>query len=279
MAHRTRSDRYAYYLTRAAQATWHGLRPSAVAGRLRGPRVLLNSIPKSGTHLLERALEHFPWMRHDVRRTVVDWHELSPHSRRRLARLGRGQFALAHLPWLEGLPELLERRQIRTVFMVRDPRDVLLSFCNYVTEINLTHPAHTHFAALPDHAARLSEAMRGVKGLVAPIEQLLERFEPWLSAPGVAVVRFEELVGPQGGGNPERQLAAIGRIAEFLGIELSEADVRAVADAAYSTRSSTFRSGRTGQWRQHFRPDQVAELKQRAGELLVRYGYETDLRW
>ncbi len=40
-----------------------GLLPSAIIGRLTGPKVLMNSIPKSGTNLLENALSNMPHMR------------------------------------------------------------------------------------------------------------------------------------------------------------------------------------------------------------------------
>lgn len=275
---RARLLRSVYYARRKVAVTVHGLRPSALLGRFSGPRILVNSIPKCGTHLLERTLQSFPGLRHSGRRTLWDWDALGVDTRTALARIGRGQFALAHLPAFAELFPWLEQVGIRALFVIRDPRDILVSYSRYVTA-ERTHPAHAHFAALPDDAARLLAAIDGVAGVVSPIDELLRRYAGWLEPGRALVVRFEDLIGPRGGGDSTRQLETVRRIAGFLELELPERTLGAIAHRTFSTRSSTFRSGQAQRWRESFAVEHVRAFKARAGDLLPRYGYEASAEW
>jgi hypothetical protein len=266
--------RYAYYARRKLAVTAHGLRPSALLGRISGPRVLVTSIPKSGTHLVERALLSFPGLRHCGRRTLSAWDTLEPETWSALARIRPGQFALAHLPAFAELSPWLDEAGIRTLFVIRDPRDVLVSYSRYVTELERSHPAHAHFAALPDDAARLLAAIEGMAGVVAPIDELLRRYAGWLEPGRALVVRFEELVGPRGGGDAVRQLESVRSIAAFLGLDLPDRRLATIAERSFSTRSSTFHSGQTQGWRAQFSAEHLEAFNARAGELLPRYGYD-----
>ena len=56
-------DRLNLYLKRYFKAKLIGLKPSQLKGRVIGPKVILNSIPKGGTHLLDQILTEFPLIR------------------------------------------------------------------------------------------------------------------------------------------------------------------------------------------------------------------------
>jgi len=45
------------------------------------------------------------------------------------------------------------------------------------------------------------------------------------------------------------------------------------------TKSPTFRSGKTGEWKKHFTEDHKKIFKDVAGDLLVRLGYEKNSDW
>jgi len=80
----------------------------------------------------------------------------------------------------------------------------------------------------------------------------------------------------------------------FYGIDLPDHKIRSimvVADAqtkggvgslAERIRvggGANFRGGRTGDWRNHFSRKDVELVKERAGEQLIRLGYEKDMNW
>jgi hypothetical protein len=52
-----------------------------------------------------------------------------------------------------------------------------------------------------------------------------------------------------------------------------------LVDAIQPRRSHTFRSGKTGGWREQFTEEHKALFKDIAGDLLVRLGYEKSNDW
>jgi hypothetical protein len=52
-----------------------------------------------------------------------------------------------------------------------------------------------------------------------------------------------------------------------------------LVDAIQPRKSHTFRSGKTGGWREHFKDENKKLFKEVAGDLLVRLGYEENNDW
>jgi sulfotransferase family protein len=266
-----------------------------VAVFLPGPRVFANSFPKAGTHLLSTLLGELPRMMFsgvhrsegdyvdgEARRdgSNLDWARL----RRTLERVNKGQYATGHFPYVPGLPELLDELGYRSLVMIRDPRDVVVSAQHYVQEMS-GHDLHRRFSERYTTAdERIAATITGFdadeygRGQ-ASIGDRLERFVPWLTTPGVRVVRFEDLIGAAGGGSREAQERAVADIARHAGRELDPARVAAIADRVWSDRSSTFRQGRAGGWRERLTPEHVRLFKEHAGRALIELGYESDLDW
>jgi hypothetical protein len=92
-------------------------------------------------------------------------------------------------------------------------------------------------------------------------------------------VQFEKLVGPLGGGTRQAQYGEIRRIAAHLSIALDTDEVEDIAENVYYHRSSTFRKGIVGDWKNHMTPEHKAAFKEVAGQLLVDLGYEADEDW
>ena len=68
-------DRIIIGIKRLSKYTLKGLSYSAIIGRINGPKVIMNSVPKSGTNLLNRVLMHLPGLRHKGIRTIRLWGE------------------------------------------------------------------------------------------------------------------------------------------------------------------------------------------------------------
>jgi hypothetical protein len=279
MAKQTKFDRGLIFFRKVLRTQLAGLRVEALKGRCNGPRVLANSIPKAGTNLMERALMLTPGMRMAPFRTIMDWDGCSARTARRLKRLGKGQFINAHVVADQDILGLVKSQGIKTIFLIRDPRDVLISNFKYVCEIDTTHFSHKVIASLPDDNARLSAAINGIDGVVASVSELWMRFDGWLSAPDTLVVRYEDLIGGQGGGDDVVQLATIKAITSHIGFELSHADIEKIALNVFSTKSPTFRKGQLGTWRQVFSAEHVQQFKEQSGDLLIRLGYESSHNW
>jgi hypothetical protein len=262
---------------------------------LPGPRVFANSFPKGGTHLLSALLGELPRMMFSgVHRAAGDFTAGAPRAdaanmdwdalRRTLRGVRNGQFMTAHFPYVEGLERELDDLGYRSLLILRDPRDVVVSAQHYVAKME-SHDLHRRFT---EQFRTADERIRAtIEGFPADelgrgqdsIGERLGRYLPWLSMPEVLVVRFEDLIGQAGGGSRRRQDELVEAIARHVGRPLSPERVRAVAGRVWSDKSSTFRQGRAGGWRDELTPDHIALFKAVAGDQLVALGYEADLDW
>ena len=89
---------------------------------------------------------------------------------------------------------------------------------------------------------------------------------------------FEKLIGPQGGGTREEQIAELGRIADHVGLRHSPALLGQIADAVFGG-TKTFRKGTIGTWAADFTDDHKRAFKEVAGDALIAMGYEQDHEW
>jgi hypothetical protein len=262
---------------------------------LPAPRVFANSFPKGGTHLLSALLGELPRMMFSgVHCAAGDFTGGAPRAepgntdwdrlRRTLGSVNRGQFMTAHFPYVDGLGEELDTLGYRSLLILRDPRDVVVSAQHYVAKM-ASHDLHRRFTE--QYRTEDERITATIQGFPADeygrgqdsIGERLSRYLLWLSMPEVLVVRFEDLVGEAGGGSRERQDELVGAIARHVDRALSPERARTVADRVWSDKSSTFRQGRAGGWRDALTAEHVTLFKAVAGDQLVALGYEADLDW
>jgi len=112
---------------------------SSLKGRFIGPRVLVNSIPKAGTNLVQEIVTSLPLMRGWLGRTVTSNAGIEPATKK-IIKLKRGQSIPSHLSYDDQLALIIDNTGIRQILVVRDPRDLVLSNINYLTRIHTHHP-------------------------------------------------------------------------------------------------------------------------------------------
>ena len=299
-------------------------------------RVVANSIPKSGTHLLDRLLvllgfglvdlggvrphllksgDRFPLLDQRLKRILgirrpEDVLGIGPHlveggrfpparrflrgrgekvtvgvvsprqiSRRwlagRLAGVPEGGFVTAHCIYTPELAGLFHEGGMKTVCILRDPRDVAVSQMHYLKQLK-NHFAHEEYMALPSDRERLMVSIRGGElggQELQPLAERYGRFLGWERAGGAVMVRFEDLVGPEGGGSEEAQRLAVGRVAMHLGVPVEERTIGLVGESLFGA-GRTFRKGQIGGWREEFTDEHEQALEEAAGPLLAELGYQ-----
>ena len=199
---------------------------------------------------------------------------------RRLDKVAEDHFVTAHCVYTPELAGLFREKGMRTVCILRDPRDVAVSQMHYIRKLE-QHPIHEAFLALPSDRERLLFAIRGghLGGReMLSLDERYRRFSGWGEDEGSVVVRFEDLVGPEGGGSAEAQRRAVGLVAEHLGLEADEGSLGRVQENLFGS-GKTFRKGQIGGWREEFSPEHERAAEEVAGPLLAELGYEGNHDW
>jgi hypothetical protein len=165
-------------------------------------------------------------------------------------------------------------------FIYRDPRDMLVSQVFFATDMHEEHGMHAYYQSLPDFGARLKVAITGIDRdgpYMVSVKQRYEGVFQWLEQKHILCLRFEDLVDHR-----EATLNAMLAEVEKTGYPIPtprEKALSVLVESIQPRKSHTFRSGKTGGWREHFSDEHKKLFKDVAGDLLVRLGYEKDNDW
>lgn len=244
-------------------------------------RFVVVTPPKSGTHLLTKALEkltkrkcHSNFSTYEL--SFDEWNREIHNAEREDAFVQ--MHALPHLNQIKSLKALRHK----VIFLIRDPRDQAVSLLHFIEDrkwsfgtLGLEHVPYKNLS-MDD---KLLEIISGKKTGCSGVKGLFNNYLPWMDqpAPFVLTIRFEDLVGREGGGTRQRQVAAVRKMAKFLNMELSlqEIDKRSL-DLFGKPGEKTFRKGKIGEWRTHFKPLHCYLMNRLFGAEMIKAGYVND---
>jgi len=258
-----------------------GLTPQKVFHRLSNgpaPRILCLCIPKAGTHLLERALCLHPRLYRKViptinSRNLEKWGTLE----KLLSRLRPGQIVVSHLWYSEERLQAIRSTGTHAICLIRDPGDIAVSRAFYIAK-NRNHEYHRLFAAAGSLQERIKLVLAGDSQCeLDSLQGILRRFSGWLTS-DLLVVRYEDLVGPAGGGSLQAQFQTLSAVYNYIGMRMDRDRLAALQQEVFSADSPTFRAGVIGQWRRHFNAELEALFRDTCEEHLLQYGYSWDPR-
>lgn len=252
------------------------------------PPIFGNSKPKSGSHLLLQILNGYT--------RIMPYKCVDAEPIRTIAKEGRRKTkeevlsGLKSVPrgvigwgYVEATPEnvafLCQPGRVN-YFIYRDPRDMLVSQVFFATEMHEGHGMYEYYNSLPSFSERLKVAIRGIDrdGLyMVSVKQRYEGVFQWLEQQSVMCIRFEDLIN-----NRDTTLNAMLDEVEKTGYRIPTPRRQALSilvDAIQPGKSHTFRSGKTGGWREHFTDEHKALFKDIAGDLLLKLGYEQTNDW
>lgn len=281
------------------------------------PRVLINSLPKSGTHLLAKAVELCGFREHfeadkpaDPQRITplfLNYREVrdamlkQPAARQAaanipvgtltpvnadpqtldewLAAIPAGRYLLGHIGRTPLLAPMLAAHQIRLVFIIRDPRAVLASLLSFIMDTKGMPKAHfleADFRALSPEQ-RLDLLLEGGEAPIAgvaitPFRDIFRTMLDWQQEDNCLLVRFEDLVGEQGGGSTAQQETAVRQIAAHLGKAFDQT-LATQFKQIYSTNARTFRKGSIDSWKQAVDAVSAARIRHYCAPLCAEAGY------
>lgn len=259
------------------------------------PYFALLTVPKSGSHMVIKAL-------YLMTGAISIWHTKFPSFYYIPSEEG---FLYTHFclsPQLErdyaGLPML------KKIVNIRDLRDVAVSIVNQIKKTpwpGMSKEQRDEFLSLSYDEQLLfvinfnydveEVASTAPNSLQVSLSKIAEQVCRYAKDPNHLVCRYENLVGSFGGGTENAQVEEVRKIASFLEIPLSTAQLVEIASQLYgdeinpfgkegfSNFQSTFHQGQIGSWKKVFKEIHKIAFKEKLGEALIDLGYETDFAW
>jgi hypothetical protein len=177
--------------------------------------------------------------------------------------------------------EYFDPRYRKVILIVRDPRDVLVSYYHH----------HIKFGRIPPDYSLLQFAQDFVAGRVDTFGSWAENTGSWLGArehdaEALLLLRYEDML--------QDPLAALRRIVAFLGMDADPARLERVVEASSAERMRELekkqsgnwkatrntrqdklfvRAAKSGGWQQELPAEAVAMIESRWGTLMRRLGY------
>jgi len=257
-------------------------------------RLLINSLPKSGTHLLAKVAELCDYQEHftepevsqkkyniplffnyrEVKNVLNEAGKYASFSseailvgsltpiavdsqtfKTYLSPLQNHRYILGHIAWNASLSKILTTLNYHHLFIIRDPRAVIASLLNFISNtVNMPKP---HF--LQADFERLSSLQQldlilegGYAPLaevkITPFSEIYFNMLSWQNDPHSLVVRFEALIGEQGGGSSVLQHETVKKIVNYLGYDF-DTKMSDQVETIYNPKARTFRKGSINSWK------------------------------
>lgn len=253
----------------------------------------LLTIPKSGSHLMIKALHYMTGM-------ASHWHTHPPEVEQLFLS---SYFPYTHFGLLSpSLIRFYTDHPLKQLIGVRDLRDVCVSIVYQIRKgewPDFSRKPHNRemFNRLSFDEQLLFVIQQGEWGKSSGlypgfgIRRAVNQAMALIGNPTVLVCRYEDLVGSRGGGTDQAQRILLEKIAQHIGLKLDDAQIDKLALHLYGNEinpfgqgdfinyQSTFREGKIGTWKSAFKEKHKIAFKERLGEFIIALGYEKDDVW
>ena len=259
-------------------------------------------IPKSGTTWLCQLLSQSPGLvqlntsllrQYPQHSKLENIHDVSPQMLS-CAPKNRLSFLKLHLNPYPRNFSILDDYNIRTVVLIRDLRDVLISRLHHILLIK-SHWDYKRLNNLPNES-RLLESMKGIIPELSVY--VIDYFTSWISGwidkastdpEKILLIKYEEMTLDL--------LSVLKMIYKFYDYPISDNDINKVIIKQkmkhkndqkrglikniklQGRAKSTFRKGIIGGWQNEFNLEICEFFKEHAGDILIKSGYENDFLW
>lgn len=244
---------------------------------------ILNTIPKAGTHLMMKCIHEM------TGKGIVGLTGGTKQKFIESLHIAKEKNAILKCHHYSGsFLSVLYSLGYKNIFMIRDPRDACVSFVKYMDSQT---GKRRDFFNVPDDWDEMSFDEKLYTSIVGKncesyVKHWYERLTPWSKYPGTLVVKFEDLVGANGGGDDFAQLQTIINIAVYTNMNITHNRIEQIAKNLYSPTLSEavyngipYTPGQIGNWKLFFSDENKAAFKKRFNHLLIQFGYESSSNW
>lgn len=241
---------------------------------------IIHAIPKCGVHFIERVISQLtdkPVFHQGLSENALS---LSNETNRILRIFG---------PYNPSGINLLIDRNYKVIAMHRDPRDALVSHLFYMRTYAGKGNKRDFFTVGDNFDSlsfddQLTALILGSNGTQSYVDYYQAR-TGWALNSWSLPVKFEDLVGQEGGGDDRLKRQAIIDIANYLGIELSADKLQYVMNNMYKKEENVIQNDKTfvrssvGNWKLFFNNYHKKTFKKRFGKKIIELGYEKNNKW
>lgn len=227
--------------------------------------IFVNSIPKCGTNLMMNLVNAIPGIEYVNDYSMCHTYEDPEEAFEKLVKpekkIVKGGLYVGHVPYSDSFNNWLKENNVKQIFVIRDPRDFIVSLSHYVTRD--TEKKHAYYDLYMDiaksHQDRFQYLIEGFgEGVgkfitssesIPNIKIVFGAYEKWLKNENSLTVPFEKVI------NPEVSQETMMQILSFLDLKSSYTVKRSsgiLAEGTDSSRSRTFRKGEIGGWKKSF---------------------------
>jgi len=233
-------------------------------------KVFCNSIPKCGSYLLLRAVRLF--------KKMGDYGTIQKKANKIAAirSMPENYLMFGHQHNNQKILTTLVNNSIVVLFIMRDPRDMIVSRYHFEKTDKMFNRFNKFHTISKEEAYNtiMRSVLGGTNGNTPRrfnIAEYIASFSQYYNHEKVLTVRFEDLIGPKGGGDASAQRAALVKIKKAISSSVS---VDKVAPQMFSVKAETFRKGQINQWKYEFTAANSKLFRSMAGKWLERLGYE-----
>ncbi|HHB93163.1 MAG TPA: sulfotransferase [Thioploca sp.] len=287
---------------------------------LQQSRILINSLPKSGTHLLTKAIELFDYKEYYTNRSYIkkisdaigfntpkyfNYRQAKNSLKKKsktdtriaigaftpyfvnqstmqywLNTVPYGQYIQGHIPFNSELNPIITRLNYRHLVIIRDPRAVVASLIPFILNAQSsgmgTHFLYDDFKSM-SITQQLHFILEGGHASKANVEvtdfiDVYRSILAWRNDPNCLLIRFEDLIGEQGGGSVSKQKNVVKELATYLNIDF-DSKIAAKLNQIYNPSSRTFRIGKIGSWKDSMDAENIEYLIEYCTKICNEAGY------
>ncbi len=277
-------------------------------------KIMANSLPKSGTHLLIKLLKELNFERKQpglsaamIRMTQrnpfrrlstfvkkcscnssngehfkIDLDNLDncikkKHLDKYLLSIDENQFISAHVPYTLELDNYLSLHNIKMIYIIRDPRAVLLSYYNHQST-DKNYDLYYFFKNKTLEESYLP-ILNGIKGngdiVLTSLKERVNNSKGWINSANVCAIHFETLIGSKGGGCAVTQQNEIKKILKYLsGSSYKNFDIDNLANKIFDTKAPTFKNGQIDKWKTTLSEVMIKKVEEKLATEIEELGYE-----
>ena len=247
------------------------------------PGVLLNSLPKSGTHLIHPLLLSLGF--NDYQGFFASTPPLTMRLRdtseacAAVQRIMANELFSAHMFFDSAIERELIDTRTPSVFIYRDPRAVFVSELNYVQHMNRWHKYHGVLAGMDSEEGvfrLLLEGLPDADFFFPGFRERVRRYTGWIKSESTVAITFEDLLGADARPTCEQLSSYFATFGSRLSDEsFASAQIHTLLSQLSSGDSHTYTGLDPDRWHYQLSKAQRSMLENELDDLLMTMGYSS----